>query len=344
MVRVLKRTMVLDILVLPPTLGHFEVAKVVDDLYCEDFVVKSVQFMPGKRLHVIFDGPEAKNAAEQLKQATIHGVSYRVVESNPQVQLVNVYHYPYEQDNSPLVAVLSGYGEVWDIRYQRCISSASLSTGNRLVRMVRKKHIPRSLNVARYAIKTWYAGQPTECDIYHVAKNCPFRGKCCKCMQEGHVARDCTNPPNVWGTTAANSASDASSDVSGMAASAAEEVPASSSAPSSSSASQVDLQNSECVSASKDLRHSSTISTQQIFSSYGGTAGCEILAPSGSDDVVDHESCGPTRAKVNDVNDKSSRSNSTSATRVLDHDAGDASTQPSCDSINSDDTTCWDIV
>ena len=76
MVRVLKRTMVLDILVLPPTLGRFEVAKVGDDLYCEDFVVKSVQFTPGKRFHVIFDGPEAKNAAEQLKQATIHGVTY----------------------------------------------------------------------------------------------------------------------------------------------------------------------------------------------------------------------------------------------------------------------------
>ena len=45
------------------------------------------------------------------------------------------------------------------------------------------------------------------------------------------MARDCTNPPNVWGTTAANTASDASSDVSGMDASAAEEVPASSLAP-----------------------------------------------------------------------------------------------------------------
>ena len=139
MVRVLKRTMVFDILVLPPTLGRFEVAKNVDDLYCEDFVVKSEQFMPGKRLHVIFDRPEAKNAAEQFKQAIIHSVTYRVVESDPQVQLVNVYHYPYEQDNAPLLAVLGGYGEVCDIRYQRYISSPSLPTGNRLVRMVRKK-------------------------------------------------------------------------------------------------------------------------------------------------------------------------------------------------------------
>ena len=53
---------------------------------------------------------------------------------------------------------------------------------------------------------------------------------------------------------------------------------------------------------------------------------CETIVPSGSDDVVDHESCGPTRSKVDDVNDKSSRSNSTSATGVLDHGAGDAAT------------------
>ena len=154
-------------------------------------------------------------------------------------------------------------------------------------------------------------------------------------MQEGHVARDCTNPPNVWGTTAANAASDASSDVSGMAASAAEEVRASCSAHISSWASQVDLQNSESVSASEGLRESSIVSTPQLFSSSGDTAGCETIAPSGSDDVVDHDSCGPTRSKVNDVNDKSSRSNSTSSTGVLDHGTGATATQPSCDSIKN---------
>ena len=139
MVRVLKRTMVLDISGLPTTLGRFEIAKVLDDLYCEDFVMKSVQFMPGKRLHVVFDGPDAKNAAEQFMQATVHGVTCRVVESGPQVQLVNVNRYPYEEDNAPLLAVLGWYGEVRNIGYQRCSSSATLSIGNRLVRMVRKK-------------------------------------------------------------------------------------------------------------------------------------------------------------------------------------------------------------
>ena len=62
------------------------------------------------------DAPETKNTAEQFMQATIHGVTCRVVESGPNVQLVNVYHYPYEEDNAPLLAVLGGYGEVRDIR------------------------------------------------------------------------------------------------------------------------------------------------------------------------------------------------------------------------------------
>ena len=88
--------------------------------------------MPGKRLHVVFDAPEAKNEAEQFMQATIHGVTCRVVESGQNFQFINVYHYPYEEDNSPLLAVLGGYGEVRDIRYQRYSSSATLSTGNRL--------------------------------------------------------------------------------------------------------------------------------------------------------------------------------------------------------------------
>mgnify|MGYP000568539082 CR=1 FL=1 len=279
----------------------------------------------------VFDAPEAKNAAEQFMQATIHGVTCKVVESGPHVQLINIYHYPYEEDNAPLLAVLGGYGEVRDIRYQRYSSSATLCTGNRLVRMVRKKHIPRSLNVAGYAIKTWYAGQPTECDICreaHVAKSCPFRGKCRKCMQEGHVARDCTNPPNVWGTTAANAAADDSADVSCMDAFAAKEVSPSSSAPIGSWGSQVDLHNSERASASECLRENSIVSTPQLFSSSGDTAGCEAIVPSGSDDNVDHESCGQTCFKVNDGNDKSN---------------SDAM-QPSCNSFDSNDTACSDNV
>ena len=136
---------------------------------------------------------------------------------------------------------------------------------------------------------------------------------------------------NVWGTTAANAASDASAYVSGLDAVAAEEVPTCSSAPIGSWASQVDLHNSECVSGSEGHRDSSIVSTPQLFSSSDDTSGSATIAPSGSDDVVDHEACGPARFKVNDFNDTGGRSKSKRATGVLDHGAG-------CDSINVNDT------
>ena len=154
------------------------------------------------------------------------------------------------------------------------------------------------------------------------------------------MARACTNPPNVWGTTAANAASDASSDVSGMHASAAEEVTVCSSPPFSSWTSQVVLHNSECVSAPEALRHSSITSKPQLFSCSGDTAVSETIPPSGSNDVVVHEACGPARSEVNDT---SSRSKSKSATAVLDHGAGDA-TQHSWGSINNNATASSDVV
>ena len=157
------------------------------------------------------------------------------------------------------------------------------------------------------------------------------------------MARACTNPPNVWGTTAANAASDASSDVSGMHASAAEEVMVSSSPPFSSWASQVVLHNSECVSAPEALRDSSIASTPQLFPCSGDSAGSETIPPSGSNDVVVHEACGPARSEVNDVNDTSSRSKSKSAKAVLDHGTGDAR-QHSWGSINNNDTASSDVV
>ena len=95
------------------------------------------------------------------------------------------------------------------------------------------------------------------------------------------------------------------------------------------------------VSASEVLRDSSIFSTPQLFSSSADTARSDKTAPSGSDDVVDHEACGLSRSKVNDDNDTSSRSKS--ETGALDQGAGDA-TQPSCDGIDSNDTASSDVV
>ena len=70
------------------------------------------------------------------------------------------------------------------------------------------------------------------------------------------------------------------------------------------------------VDASDGLRDSPIVSTPLLFSGSSDTAGSETIAPSGSDEVVDHGTCGPTRSKVNDVNDTSSRSKTKSSTGV----------------------------
>ena len=98
---------------------------------------------------------------------------------------------------------MSSFGKVRDIQYQHYPDLRFISTGTRVVKMVRNSPIPRSLDVGGYMCKTWYVGQPVECDICqggHVSKNCPLKGKCRRCLESGHMARDCKNPPKSWGT------------------------------------------------------------------------------------------------------------------------------------------------
>ena len=55
------------------------------------------------------------------------------------------------------------------------------------------------MEVDGYHCKVSYYGQAKECDIcektWHIAKDCPFRGKCLRCGQAGHLYRDCRNEP-----------------------------------------------------------------------------------------------------------------------------------------------------
>ena len=93
---------------------------------------------------------------------------------------------------------LSRYGEVHDVIFRHWLHTSEVADGVRVVSMVRNQAIPRNLEVDGYHCKVSYYGQAKECDICektgHIAKDCPFRGKCLRC-QAGHLYHDCRIEP-----------------------------------------------------------------------------------------------------------------------------------------------------
>ena len=178
---------------------------------------------PGKNVQITFKDSKSKESIEKHEYITINDVRCAVVGGGLKVQNVLIHHYSFEEDNHRLWIALSSFGEVRDIQYQHYPDLCSISTGTRVVKMVRNSPIPRSLDVGGYMCKTWYVGQPVECDICqggHFSKNCPLKGKCRRCLESGHTARDYKNPPKSWsaGVSSGGIAVEASGTAGGTAA------------------------------------------------------------------------------------------------------------------------------
>ena len=86
-------------------------------------------------------------------------------QGGPTAQNILIYHFPYEEDDARLKTFLSPFGKVLSIRCQHYPGMPDVSTGTRIVCMIREKAIPRNLNIGSIRVKCWYVGQPIECDI-----------------------------------------------------------------------------------------------------------------------------------------------------------------------------------
>ena len=117
------------------------------------------------------------------------------------VTTVLVYNFPYEGNDYEIGKIMEFYGTVLGVTEQMW-TNVQAATGTRLVRIERNKHIPRFMKIDRWRCKVWYRDQSLQCDICqesHKAADCPNKGKCFNCQQEGHMARNCPAKPPKTG-------------------------------------------------------------------------------------------------------------------------------------------------
>ena len=91
------------------------------------------------------------------------------------------------------------YGTVKLVKRQHWVALPDVQTGTRLVGILLDKQVPRNVIIGGFNCKTWYRGQPVTCDLCgeegHILSNCPIRGKCRRCREPGHFAKDCSRSP-----------------------------------------------------------------------------------------------------------------------------------------------------
>ena len=80
-----------------------------------------------------------KERVERLEVIDLNGVKCRIVNGGPSAQNILIYHFSYEEENTHLQAFLSPFGKILSIKYQHYPNMLDVSTGTRIVRMVREK-------------------------------------------------------------------------------------------------------------------------------------------------------------------------------------------------------------
>ena len=178
-----------------------DVAKIIFDKYNEVYGTPTIQILPGGVARITFKEAVAKQSLLKHDKISLDGRSCKIF-ADRRLVWVQVHHYPSEAFDSVIEEFFKSYGSVKLVERQHWVALPDVQTGTRLVGILLDKQVPRNVIIGGFNCKTWYRGQPVTCDLCgkegHVLSNCPIRGKCRRCMEPGHFARDCPRSP--WKT------------------------------------------------------------------------------------------------------------------------------------------------
>ena len=191
------RTLSVDVSCFLQSHSREDIAKLIHGKYNESFGTPTIQILPRGIARITFRDAAAKQNLLRHDKISLGGRSCKIFAERRFVT-VQVHHYPSEALDCHVEKALRDYGTVKGVKRQHWVDLPDVQTGTRLVDIFLDKHVPRNLVIGGFNCKTWYRGQPVQCDlcreIGHVLSQCPIRGKCRKCREPGHLARDCNRP------------------------------------------------------------------------------------------------------------------------------------------------------
>ena len=155
--------------------------------------VSCIQFVPRSYVRITLKSFDVRQAVLQ-SGITIESFRLAIFEADPVTVEVSLEHLPIEVSDEDLRVALGPFGTIHGVCLQKHAGSDVL-TGTRVLTMSLTSDIPVNLRVLRYPCRVLYRGQPRPCSICrsadHRASSCSLRGKCRRCLQPGHFARDC---------------------------------------------------------------------------------------------------------------------------------------------------------
>ena len=160
----------------------------------------TVQFLRGGRVRLTFTD-QASCDALISSGLTYNNLEVRVLRADSRFRSVYLRDLPSEVSDEDVKAFLQSYGEILSIHRSTFPNFPGIFNGNRVVEFALDRDIPYFVTIADFNCRVWYPGQPAHCAICrkpgHRVSSCPLSGLCRRCLQPGHMARECRR---AWDT------------------------------------------------------------------------------------------------------------------------------------------------